>query len=52
MCSGSWVGSHAGSGSACCDLAKLALAVERGIAAQRTPIHTTTKENTLTPITV
>jgi putative transposase len=34
------------------DLAKLALAVERDLAAQRAPIHTTTKEDTLTPVTV
>ena len=34
------------------DLAKLALAVERDLAAQHAPIHTTTKENTLTTLTV
>jgi hypothetical protein len=34
------------------DLAKLALAVERDPAAQRTPIHTTTREDTPIAITV
>ena len=34
------------------DLAKLALAVERDLPAQRTPIHTTTKEDTRIPVTV
>jgi putative transposase len=34
------------------DLAKLALAVERDLLAQRTTTHTTTKENTLIPVTV
>jgi transposase-like protein len=34
------------------DLAKLAVAVERDLAAQRAPIHTTTKEDTRIPITV
>lgn len=34
------------------DLAKLALAVERDIAAQRTPIHTPTHEETLTTLSV
>ena len=34
------------------DLAKLALAVEADLAAQRTPIHTTTKEGTLIAVTV
>ena len=34
------------------DLAKLALAVERDLAAQRAPTHTANKENTLTPTTV
>jgi hypothetical protein len=34
------------------DLAKLAVAVERDLAAQRAPIHTTSKHDTRTPITV
>jgi hypothetical protein len=34
------------------DLAKLALAVERDLAAQRAPIHTTTHEEALTPASV
>jgi putative transposase len=34
------------------DLAKLALAVEHDLAAQRTPVHTPTKEDTPIPITV
>jgi len=34
------------------DLAKLALAVERDIAAQRAPIHPTTHEEALTPTNV
>jgi putative transposase len=34
------------------DLAKLALAVERDLAAQRAPIHTTTKEDALIAVTV
>jgi putative transposase len=34
------------------DLAKLALAVERDLPPQRTPIHTTTKEDTRIPVTV
>ncbi len=34
------------------DLAKLALAVERDLAAQRTKIHTTSKEDTRIPVTV
>jgi putative transposase len=34
------------------DLAKLALAVERDLLAQRTPIHTAAKEDTLTAVTV
>jgi putative transposase len=34
------------------DLAKLALAIERDLLAQRTTTHTTTKENTLIPVTV
>lgn len=34
------------------DLAKLALAVERDLATQRAPIHTTTEEATLTPVIV
>jgi transposase-like protein len=34
------------------DLAKLALTVEHDLAAQRTPIHTTSKENTRIPVTV
>jgi putative transposase len=34
------------------DLAKLALAVERDLTYQRTPVHTTTKEDTPIPITV
>jgi putative transposase len=34
------------------DLAKLALAVERDLIAQRTPIHTTTKEDTPTAVTM
>jgi transposase-like protein len=34
------------------DLAKLALAVERDLAAQRAPIHTASKEDTRIPVTV
>jgi len=34
------------------DLAKLAVAVERDLAAQRTPIHTATEEDTRIPVTV
>jgi hypothetical protein len=34
------------------DLAKLALAVERDLLAQRTPIHTAAKEDTRIPVTV
>lgn len=34
------------------DLAKLAVAVERDLAAQRAPIHTATKEDTHIPVTV
>lgn len=34
------------------DLAKLALAVERDLAAQRPTIHTAIKEDTLIPVTV
>ena len=34
------------------DLAKLALAVEDDLAAQRTPIHTETKEDALVAVTM
>jgi hypothetical protein len=34
------------------DLARLALAVERDLAAQRTPIHTPTEEDALIAVTV
>jgi hypothetical protein len=34
------------------DLAKLALAVEADLAAQHTPIHTTSTQDTRIPITV